>query len=411
MEQKTTVHIIGAGVSGLIAAYELEQAGYHPVVFEKQGNCGGRIQTVTVEDYELDLGFQVLLSAYPLAKKYLDLEALSLRKLQSGAQILVDGKRFLIGDPLRDWKVLIPTVFSEIGSLTDKLRVLKLNLLLRKKSLDDIFSTPEVSTLDYLKTFGFSNTIINRFFQPFFAGIFLETELQTSSRMFEFVYKMFGEGHAMIPQKGIGAISEQLKARLVQTTFKFNCEVQSLTDKTITLTSGEEISHQGVIVTSNAAALIPNLHDAETKWKSCMCLYFEVDKTSIPHETIALIADTGQLSNNLYAYKDSKGRTILSVTTLKHQDLSEEEIVAKVSHEIRTYCNPVNLAHISNFTIQQALPELTNLKYTSEPSASQVTEHIFLAGDALFNGSLNAAMESGRLAAAGLIEKKSGWFS
>ena len=83
MEQKTTVHIIGAGVSGLIAAYELEQAGYHPVVFEKQGICGGRIQTVTVADYELDLGFQVLLSAYPLAKKYLDLEALSLRKLQS----------------------------------------------------------------------------------------------------------------------------------------------------------------------------------------------------------------------------------------------------------------------------------------------------------------------------------------
>ncbi|MDC1530460.1 FAD-dependent oxidoreductase, partial [Schleiferiaceae bacterium] len=37
MEQKASVHIIGAGVSGLIAAYELEQAGYHPVILEKQG--------------------------------------------------------------------------------------------------------------------------------------------------------------------------------------------------------------------------------------------------------------------------------------------------------------------------------------------------------------------------------------
>ena len=58
----------------------------------------------------------------------------------------------------------------------------------------------------------------------------------------------------------------------------------------------------------------------------------------------------------------------------------------------------------------QALPQLTNLKYTSEPSASLVTDTIFHAGDTLFNGSLNAAMESGRLAAEGFIEKKSGWF-
>ena len=139
MEQKASVHIIGAGVSGLIAAYELEQAGYHPVILEKQGTCGGRIQTIKVEDYQLDLGFQVLLSAYPLAQKYLDLEALRLRKLEPGAQILVDGKRFVIGDPLRNWKVLLPTIFSGIGSVRDKLKVVKLNFDLKKKSLDEIF--------------------------------------------------------------------------------------------------------------------------------------------------------------------------------------------------------------------------------------------------------------------------------
>ncbi|MDB0012975.1 NAD(P)-binding protein [Schleiferiaceae bacterium] len=160
MEQKTSVYIIGAGVSGLIAAYELEQAGYHPVILEKQGTCGGRIQTIKVEDYQLDLGFQVLLSAYPLAQKYLDLEALRLRKLEPGAQILVDGKRFVIGDPLRNWKVLLPTIFSGIGSVRDKLKVVKLNFDLRKKSLDKIFNSPEVTTLEYLRTLGFSETII-----------------------------------------------------------------------------------------------------------------------------------------------------------------------------------------------------------------------------------------------------------
>lgn len=411
MKQKETIHIIGAGISGLIAAYELEQAGFHPVIIEKQGTSGGRVQTITVGDFQLDLGFQVLLNAYPLAKKYLDLKALRLTKLESGAQILVDGKRYVIGDPMRNWKVLLPTLFSGIGTIADKVNVLRLNLLLRKKSLDEIFNTPEVSTLKYLKVFGFSDTIISRFFKPFFAGIFLETELQTSSRMFEFVYKMFGEGYAMIPQDGIGAISAQLKAKLVQTTFKINCEVESINSTTITLKGGEKIPNQGAIVTSNAAALITNLHDAQTKWKSCMCLYFEVNQTSIPDRTIALVADHGKLSNNLYAYKDHNGRTILSVTTLKHEGMGEEEITETVKKEIQTYCGTGHVKHITNFRIKQALPNLENLKYTSEPSASLIAENIFIAGDTQFNGSLNAAMESGRLAAAGLIEKKSGWFS
>jgi protoporphyrinogen oxidase len=411
MEQKKTVHIIGAGISGLTAAYELEQAGYHPVIIEKSESYGGRVQTLEIKGYKLDLGFQVLLSAYPLAKQYLNFNALDLRKLESGAQVLVDGKRYKIGDPLRNWKVLLPTVFSDIGSISDKLKVLQLNLVLKKKSIEEIFNAPEVSTLDYLKKFGFSEKIITRFFQPFFAGIFLETELHTSSRMFEFVYKMFGEGFATIPRDGIGAISAQLKEKLVRTTFKFNCEVAAVDSINLILKNGEHLIHDGLIVTSNAAALISNLHEEETKWKSCMCLYFEVDKTSIPSETIALVADAQQLSNNLYAYQDHKGRTILSVTTLKHHGVSEEEVTERIMKEVNVYCSPGHVRHITNFTIDQALPLLQNLKNTSEPSASQIADNIFLAGDVLFNGSLNAAMESGRLAAKGLIEKKSGWFS
>jgi hypothetical protein len=198
---------------------------------------------------------------------------------------------------------------------------------------------------------------------------------------------------------------------LVYTTFKFNCEVAAVDSTNLILKNGEHLVHNGLIVTSNAAALISNLHEEETKWKSCMCLYFEVDKTSIPSETIALVADAQQLSNNLYAYQDHKGRTILSVTTLKHHGISEEEVTERITKEVNVYCSPGHVRHITNFTIDQALPLLQNLKNTSEPSASQIADNIFLAGDVLFNGSLNAAMESGRLAAKGLIEKKSGWFS
>ena len=111
MKHKETIYIIGAGVSGLIAAYELEQEGYHPIIIEQTDEVGGRVKTIHEKGYALDLGFQVLLSAYPLAKKYLDLEALELHKLESGALIYVNDKAYRIGDPMRNWKMLFPTIF------------------------------------------------------------------------------------------------------------------------------------------------------------------------------------------------------------------------------------------------------------------------------------------------------------
>ena len=408
MDSNKTIYIIGAGISGLIAAYELEQAGYSPVVLEKSDAVGGRVRTVEKNGYHLDLGFQVLLSAYPLANKYLDFDALRLRRLESGSQIYVDGKRFLIGDALRNIRLLAPTLLADIGSLTDKVKVLALNRRLKKKSLDAIFDSPETSTLEYLRSQGFSEKIIDRFFRPFFSGIFLEPELRTSSRMFEFVYKMFGEGYATIPEQGIGAISKQLKEKLKTTQFQFGQEVKQVTNEHITLGNGQELIHNGVIITANASALVSNMNDQAVEWKSCTCLYFEVERTNIPEGTIALVADKGKLSNNLYAYKDASGKLLLSVTTLKHAGKTNEELSQAIEAEVKEYCGIQRIKHIANFRISEALPDLTHLKMTTSPSESQLTDHIFLAGDVLFNGSLNAAMESGRLAALGLLEKKSG---
>ena len=127
MKNKETIYIIGGGVSGLIAAYELEQEGYQPTIIERTGEVGGRVKTIFEKGYALDLGFQVLLSAYPLANKYLDMDALQLRKLESGAMIYANRKAYRIGDPLRNWKILIPTILADIGSIGDKLKILKLN--------------------------------------------------------------------------------------------------------------------------------------------------------------------------------------------------------------------------------------------------------------------------------------------
>ncbi len=409
MEAKEEIYIIGAGISGLIAAYELEKEGYRPIIIEQTDDVGGRVKTIHEKGYALDLGFQVLLTAYPLANQYLDMDKLQLRHLESGALVYANGKSYLIGDPLRNWKVLLPTLLADVGSLGDKLKILKLNLNLKNKSLDEIFESPERTTQEYLVELGFSSKIIERFFKPFFAGIFLEPDLRTSSRMFEFVYKMFGEGYAAIPKLGIGEISKQLKSKLHRTEFIFNCEVEEVTNDHILLRDCEKKPHDGVIIASNASSLVPSLKDPEISWKGCMCVYFEVDETNIPKNTIALIGEPGNYANNLYAYKDAgTGKTILSVTTLQQGKKPDKEIIDTIIAEVKKYAGSSSVNYIQHYRINQALPDIQGLKMTAQPSESQVLENVFLAGDYLLNGSLNAAMESGRVAAQGMIQKRKG---
>jgi protoporphyrinogen oxidase len=409
MEAKEEIYIIGAGISGLIAAYELEIEGYRPIIIEQTDDVGGRVKTIHEKGYALDLGFQVLLTAYPLANEYLDMDKLQLRHLESGALVYANGKSYLIGDPLRNWKVLLPTLLADVGSLGDKLKILKLNLNLKNKSLDEIFESPERTTQEYLVELGFSSKIIERFFKPFFAGIFLEPDLRTSSRMFEFVYKMFGEGYAAIPKLGIGEISKQLKSKLHRTEFIFNCEVEEVTNDHILLRDGEKKPHDGVIIASNASSLVPSLKDPEISWKGCMCVYFEVDETNIPKNTIALIGEPGNYANNLYAHTDTgTGKTILSVTTLQQGKKPDKEVIDAIMTEVKKYAGSSRVNYIQHYRINQALPDIQGLKMTAQPSESQVLENVFLAGDYLLNGSLNAAMESGRVAAQGMIQKRKG---
>ena len=101
-KEKIKIHIIGAGVSGLIAAKVLEESGYSPTLIESSNEVGGRIKTFIKEGYQIDRGFQVLLTEYPQAKKHLDYKALNLQKLVSGACVFINNKQFIIGNPIRN---------------------------------------------------------------------------------------------------------------------------------------------------------------------------------------------------------------------------------------------------------------------------------------------------------------------
>lgn len=409
MSKKPTVHIIGAGISGLIAAHVLEEHGFAPVVLEATDRPGGRVKTDVVQGFQLDHGFQVLLSEYPAARKYLDYAKLEVQEFKAGACIFVGGRQQFFGDPLRDPSVLFSTLFSGVGSLLDKIKIFQLNWNLKKKSLADIFASPETTTHTYLKQFGFSDQVIGAFFRPFFTGIFLETELQTSSRMFEFVFKLFGEGMALLPKAGIEAIPQQLTAHLKQTTFRFNTKVTAIQDNVLTLENGDTITSDYTIVATAAHQLLPELLPQPTVWKSCQTLYFTAPQRIYNKPFIGLSTNKDSLINNIFYHTSlpmahrGKGE-LLSVTVVNDHTLSDKELIAQVTQELQQECGISDLTFLKIYHIPKALPSLSNLKYDHHPVDARLTDHLFLAGDVRLNGSLNAAMLAGEKAALGVVE-------
>lgn len=414
MERKDyKINIIGAGLSGLVAARVLEDHGYAPVIFEASDRVGGRVKTDLVEGYQLDHGFQVLLNAYPKAKQYLNYEALELQELMPGAVIFSEGKTKTLGDPLRDISMLFPTISSGIGNVADKIKILQLNGELKKKSLQEIFELKEITTLKYLEERKFSKDIINKFFRPFFSGIFLEENLDTSSRMFEFIYKMFGEGLAVIPKKGMGEISKQLAGNLEATTIRLNTAVKKVEQGKFTLITGEEIISHFTIIASEATPLVPNLKGQEIPWKSCHNLYFEVDERSIEKPLIGLISDSDALINNIFfnnsVETETKGaKQLLSVTVVKETKLSGKALQGRVEEDLLQFCGIGEARFLKHYTIRKALPDLKNVHYELDPTETQLSGNIFIAGDQLLNGSQNAAMLSGERAALGVIKTLEG---
>lgn len=405
MEEKK-VYIIGAGVAGLVAAIELEKKGLSPVILEKSDRVGGRVKTDNVDGFLLDHGFQVLLTEYPEAKHFLNYEQLELRYFDPGAMIFEGEKSFELADPLRQPEKTLTMAFSPVGRIADKIKMWRLSSKLKAKGDAQIFNENATSTYDYLKTKGFSDKIIERFFRPFFAGIFLESELSTSSRMFEFVFKMFSLGNAAVPARGMQEIPNQLASKLQKTKIQFDVEIEKVEGKKIYIQGGETIDADQIIIASDPTRLIEGLKHQKQTYHDVVNIYFKADHTVIDKPLIALAAGKDRLINNFSYPTDVSesyapvGEKLLSVSIVNTNGLEGDDLLVKVQDELEKLGIKGNsVRHLKTYHIHHALPKLVDLQYSVDPGSLRIYEDVIVAGDQALNPSLNAAMTSGRLAA------------
>jgi phytoene dehydrogenase-like protein len=402
------VIVVGAGVSGLVAALELRRRGFSVQVLEASDDIGGRVRTDLVDGFLLDRGFQVLLTAYPEARRCLDFKSLDLREFEPGAVVHRNGRFHTITDPIRRPRKMLPSAFAPVGTLNDKLLIAKLRTEVLKAEIDTTLGAPEVTTLADLRGFGFSDKIIERFFRPFLGGIFLDPSLATSSRMFRFVYRMFSQGLAAIPNGGMRAIPRQLASHLSEGSIRLNAPVQHVWEGGVRLESGEELFAAAVVVASSpkqAALLLPQANIRKAM-RGVRCLYFAAADPPIGGRYLVVNGDGEGPINNLcvpsviapgYA---PRGYHLVSVTAL-HEPLSEDHLIRDVREQLLHWFGvPANgWEFLRGYHIEQALPD-QSLEHGGVAMCAVRAQHgLYVCGDHCGTASLNGAMLSGRRAA------------
>ena len=248
------VVIVGAGLAGLVCAQDLGRAGVACTVLEASDGVGGRVRTDEVDGFLLDRGFQILLTAYPEVQRRLDVAALEVALFEPGAAIRRRGRFHRVSDPLRRPLGIPATVAAPIGTLADKARLVRLVLDVRRHTVRDLLRRPDMTTAERLAQAGFSDRMMESFWQPLFAGIQLDPDLEVSSRRFDTILRMLAVGATGVPRQGMGTIPAQLAGTLPDGVVRLGASVVGIDASGVILEGGERVSGRAVVVATEGPA-------------------------------------------------------------------------------------------------------------------------------------------------------------
>ncbi len=403
------VAIVGAGLAGLACARALTARGHTVAVFEASDAVGGRVRTDDVDGFRIDRGFQVFLTAYPEARSVLDYAALDLRPFKPGALVRRGGRWERVGDPFRDPLAALPTLVSRVGSPADKLRVLRLRAAVRRGTPDSLWARPETTTEAALRVrYGFSEPMIDRFFRPFLGGVQLDRDLGASSRAFEFYFRMFSEGDAAVPARGMQAIPEQMAAALPAGTVHLCARVAHVEPdgSSVRIHDGETVACRAVVVAVEAPEvpyLVPDLPVPASK--STLQIAWAAPAAPTPEPVLMLDGDgrgpvnNVQVMSNVAPEAAPAGQALVTASVLGHPARPDDAVDADARAQMREWFGPTvdGWRTLAVHRVLHALPDLPSLDPPERPA--HVRGGLFVTGDWLRNGSIDGALVAGRHAA------------
>ncbi|ACL25315.1 NAD(P)/FAD-dependent oxidoreductase [Chloroflexus aggregans] len=421
------ITVVGGGVAGLVCARTLHRAGHQVTLIEASDGLGGRVRSDRVDGFVLDRGFQVLFTAYPAVQRQLKLAALDLRAFDPGAIVAWRGRRDILTDPLRDRdpSALIGAVLAPVVSIGDKLRTLQLAVQMRRQTIDELLTGPDRTTLAELQALGFSQQMIDRFFRPFFGGIFLDRSLQTSAKCFRFNFKMMSDGQTVVPNSGMGAIADQLAAELIAAgKVRLQTRAVALINRDggvsgVRLADGSELQSDAVVLATPApeTARLSELPVPEgSLGSSCVWLatrqpLYRGTKLLLNAEENAFVNTLAPMSAVAPGYAPP-GWHLYAAAILGVPELDDSTLIARVMVDLhRIFANEAaattalanaRILRVDRIPFAQ-FPQPPGL-HPNLPDNRTTRRGLYLAGELTEASSINAAMLSGERCAEAILQ-------
>lgn len=421
--------IIGAGLAGLACALQMHAQDRPFVLLEASDRSGGRVRTNIVStpegDYLVDRGFQVLLTAYPHAAKFFQYDDLDLRGFYPGAMVFHQGKFHRVADPRRRPGDAVRGFRSPIATTRDKLRLAEMTMRVLGGPIENIWQRPDKPAIDALRDAGFAQTTIDRFFRPFFGGVFFDPELSTSSRMLEFCFRIFAQGRTCVPARGMGQLAAHLQARLPADRVRTSTRVQRI-DKAGDLwnvhTPDQSLACRNVVIATEGdqavalAAPHARLSLPAVRWRTTATIAYACDRAPTDEPILVLDGDGNGPVNHLACMSAASphyapaGKHLVYANIIDpavlaaHPDdaaldkACRPQLTAWFGQEVQRW-NAINVDRIDHALPNQSPPWL------SEPRREvQLAEGLFACGDWLDNASIDGALESGSRCAAAVLQ-------
>jgi len=226
MKKSSNTVVIGAGISGLTAAYNLRKLNKNVIVLEKENKVGGRAKVEKKDDFILDTSAQFIFEDF---YNFFDI----VREVKISNNIIPTNSNIAFYRN-KKFHVLNLLGIIKFGSIKEKYKILRLLNILRKHdknfSYTNLQKSKEFDSEIFSKWINhhFGDSILEYFVQPIVSSLCLShpEKLSASYGLTLLNSSLRKEIYAI--SNGIGSVSEKLKDNIGKKYVKTSSEVKKI---------------------------------------------------------------------------------------------------------------------------------------------------------------------------------------
>jgi len=418
----TDVVIVGAGLAGLRCAARVAMSGLDVTVLEAADAVGGRQRTDEVDGFRLDRGFQVLNPAYPAVRRWVDVDALDLRRFPVGVEVRRAGQAdaAVLAHPLRHPGLLPATLRSGLVAPRELIALGRwlAPAILRPRS---IIAGADRSLAEGWDRAGLRGPLRTEVLEPFLAGVLAEDRGDTSDAFARLLMRMFAIGGPGLPAAGIGAVPAQLAdaARSSGAEVRTNAEVVRVRGRgrdraatgraragvRVELAGGGELAASAVVIAVGPEAVARLVDVPAPATRGLQTWWFAADKAPT---TSAMLAVDGRRAGPVvnavvlsHTVPDAAppGRHLIAATNLLPASARTAPSAAPAEAAVRRHVGEIWATDASAWRLLRrddlpdALPAQLPPLRTRRPA--RLGDGIYVAGDHRDTASIQGALVSG----------------